>query len=157
MFGAADQVAHAIVLHRPVGVRQRALAHLVVQAVQRDVVRRPVSQYLGHDEERDPPVALGRVVTVDLRQHEMHNVLEAVVVKTGGPHLAAAQAVLVATDMARLCFEVAQTRSALRLGQGHRAPKSTLYQWSHIRLLLFCGPVGFDQIRGAVRQRIKAA
>ena len=87
----------------------------------------------------------------------MHNVLEAVVVETGRPHLAAAQAVLVALHMARLRLEVAQTRSALRLGQGHRAPKSTLDQWSHVRLLLLWRAVGFDQVRGAVRQRIKAA
>ena len=69
MFGVADQIAHALILHGPVGVRQRALAHLVVQAVQRDVVRRPVWQYLGHDEERDPAVALGRIFPINLRQY----------------------------------------------------------------------------------------
>ena len=120
-FAARRVDALAEVQHR---VGDPALAHLVVQAGQRDVVALAdgavgCDEVLRHDEQRD---ALGPGGPAgNLRQHQVDDVLAEFVFGAGDPHLRAEQPVGAVVAWLGPGEDVGQRRAGLRLGERHRA------------------------------------
>ena len=68
-----------------------AVAHLVVEPGEHDVVALPARQVLGHEEQRD--AAHPRRAARDLREHQVDDVLAQLVIAAGDPHLGAEEPV----------------------------------------------------------------
>ena len=122
----ADEVAEAVAALAEIeqAVGRAALAHLVVEAGERDVVRRaessvPADPALGHEEQRDA-LGAGRPAG-DLGQHHVDDVLRDLLLAAGDPHLAAADAVEPVLRRGRGGADVGERGAGLRLGQAHRA------------------------------------
>ena len=137
------------------GVGRAAVAHLVVQAGQDDVVALAeravgVHQELRHDEQRDALHA-GRSAG-DLRQHEVDDVLGQLVVAAGDPHLVAGQPVGAVVLGLGPRGDVGQRRAGLRLGQAHGAEPAALQLGPDEGVDLLLAAVGEQQPSVAHRE-----
>ncbi len=96
-----------------------AVAHLVVEADEGDVVAGPVGQEFRHDEQRDS-LDTGTAAG-SLREDEVDDVVGEFVLAAGDPHLGAADPVGAVADGQRLGGDVGQRGTGLWLRQAHRA------------------------------------
>lgn len=149
-------------------VGRAAIAHLVVQPGEHDVVVLAVRiaigarQELRHDEQRDAARA-GLQPTMfvgNLREHEVDDVLRQLVLAAGYPHLVAGQPV--ARAERRIAFEigarrdVGQRRAGLRLRQAHRAEETPFQLGARERIDLRGAAVRDEQVRiGDGQERIR--
>ncbi|CAB4935738.1 unannotated protein [freshwater metagenome] len=126
------------------GVRRPAVAHLVVQPRQHDVVALtqavPLGQELRDDEQRDA-LHPGRSAR-DLGQHQVDDVLAELVVPAGDPHLGAGEPVGAVVLGHGLGGDVGQRGARLRLGQRHRAEPAALGHRPHVGVDLLLAAVG---------------
>jgi hypothetical protein len=113
-------------------VRRAAVAHLVVEADERDIVALAApavrailaDEHARHDEQRDP-LGPGRGIR-RARQHEMHDVLGQLVIARRDPHLGAPHPVRSVGLWRRERGDVAERRPGLRLRERHRAEPAPL-------------------------------
>ena len=129
-------------------VRRPAVAHLVVEPGQDDVVALAqravlVHQELRHDEQRDALHA-GRTAG-DLGQHQVDDVLGQLVVAAGDPHLVAGQPVGAVVLRLGPGGDVGQRRAGLRLRQRHGAEPAALELRPHVGVDLLGAAVGEQQ------------
>ena len=149
--GSAHQVrlARGVLAEAQQAVGDRAVAHLVIEARDGDIVggaERAVGLHPdpGHDEERDPSYAGRRVG--ELREDEVDDILRDVLIAARDPHLAAGEPIGAVAGRDRPAPDVAQRGAHVGLREAHRAEETPGVERLHVKALLLVGSVDVEQI-----------
>ena len=153
-------------------VRHPAVATLVVEARQRDIVvlarqlRLGIDESLRHNEKRDALDAGNEsaVGVRDLGEHEVHDILGEIVLAVRNPHLVALQAIARTQWIRRVVLairqcarhDVRETRPGLCFGETHGAGPSSRQLVAREDVFLYRGAVREDEI-GVPRREHGAA
>ena len=130
-------------------------AHLVLDAVAADAVARTqravgIDEELGHHEQRNP-LGAGRRIG-QARKHQMHDVLDHVVLARADENLLARELVAAVGLRFGLAAQQTEVGAAMRLGQAHGAGPFARGQLGQIGLLERVGAVREQAFVSAVRQ-----
>ena len=157
LVGLADQMADRVALLAEIeqAIDRAALAHLVVEADQRDVVPGAdravvIHPPARHDEQRD--ALHPRRPAWNLRQHQMDDIVGEFMVAARDPHLRAADPVAAVAERFGPGADVRQRRSRLRLGQAHRPEPASFEQGPEEARLLLRRAERVDQMGVGDRQ-----
>ncbi len=130
-------------------------AHLVLDAGAENAVALAHARIggrheLGHDEQRNPLAALGRVR--QLGQHHVNDVVRQVVFATGDENFLSGELVAAVGLRHGLGANQAEVGAAMRLGQAHGAGPFARNQLGHVERLLLGAAMRVQQFGHALRQ-----